>query len=76
MFVLRFRSLQCCKVIPHSGFKRYQLDKLAFARNPEPRVLTYEERRDLDHEPGHTDVRKRLRGANSEVRIRIVGKLL
>lgn len=56
------------QVNPQSGFKRYQLDKLAFTREPEPRVLSYAARRELGEKFKTDGVPKRLRGAYSEVR--------
>lgn len=53
---------------PRSGFKRYQLDKLAFPEHPEPRVLSYAARRELADTAKGDDAPKRLRGAYSEVR--------
>eukprot|EP00903_Cladosiphon_okamuranus_P020889 g19182.t1 len=53
-------------VTPHSGFKRYQLDKLAFTREPDPRVLTYTQRRELGDRVKADETPKRLRGAYSE----------
>ncbi|CAN0057207.1 unnamed protein product, partial [Sphacelaria rigidula] len=54
-------------VPPHSGFKRYQLDKLAYRKNPDPRVLTYAARRERGDAKGSSEARERLYGANSEV---------
>lgn len=56
------------KVTPQSGFKRYQLDKLAFTREPDPRVLSYAQRRKLGDSVKSDETPKRLRGAYSEVR--------
>lgn len=56
------------QVIPQSGFKRYQLDKLAFTREPEPRVLSYAARRELGEKFKTDGVPRRLCGAYSEVR--------
>lgn len=55
------------QVPPRSGFKRYQLDKLAFSRDPEPRVLTYAARRHREDRDHHLPEKGRLRAAHSEV---------
>lgn len=53
---------------PHSGFKRYQLDKLAFTQEPDPRVLTYAARRELGDSARSVETPRRLRAAYSEVK--------
>eukprot|EP00752_Nemacystus_decipiens_P013634 g12087.t1 len=60
-------------VTPHSGFKRYQLDKLAFTREPTPRVLTYAQRRELGDCVKADETPKRLRGAYSETSLGLEG---
>ncbi|CAM9361361.1 unnamed protein product, partial [Ectocarpus sp. 12 AP-2014] len=61
------RSMYSTGVVPpNSGFKRYQLDKLAFTKNPEPRVLTYAARWELGGSIKSDEAPKRLRGAYSE----------
>ncbi|CAM9396635.1 unnamed protein product [Pylaiella littoralis] len=56
-------------VTPLSGFKRYQLDHLAFTRDPIPRVLTYAARRELGESIKSDGPPKRLHGAYSEARL-------
>ncbi|CAM9314633.1 unnamed protein product, partial [Ectocarpus fasciculatus] len=61
------RSMYSTGVVPpHSGFKRYQLDKLAFTKDPDPRVLTYAARWELGDSIKSNESTKRLRGAYSE----------
>ncbi|CAN0284943.1 unnamed protein product [Ectocarpus sp. 6 AP-2014] len=61
------RSMYSTGVVPpHSGFKRYQLDKLAFTKHPEPRVLTYAARWELGDSIKSDEAPKRLRGGYSE----------
>lgn len=55
------------QVPPHSGFKRYQLDKLAFLQHPDPRVLTYAARREQGEVDELQAKKERLFGAHSEV---------